>query len=189
MLYWFCQTSTWICHRYTRVPHPEPPSVLPPRTIPLGRLSAPAPSKSLHFLSIPRLLYSISFKRNCLKIQLLQYHSILFSISHPGIISFPYHTSYLRIYFKIWFSVGTVLWDNCQNLFLNRYQEQTKKVPLGAVWWWICLWHWLWWCFHGVYFYPQIHQGVYNIYRFLYVSHTSIILWFLFRSNKSFDFY
>ena len=26
------------------VPHPEPPSVLPPRTIPLGRLSAPAPS-------------------------------------------------------------------------------------------------------------------------------------------------
>ena len=29
---------------YTRVPHPEPSSLLPPRTIPLGRLSAPAPS-------------------------------------------------------------------------------------------------------------------------------------------------
>ena len=40
-----------------------------------------------------------------------------------------------------------------------------------------------------VYFYTQIHQVVYNIYRFLYVSHTSIILWFLFRSNKSFAFY
>ena len=22
-MYWFCHISTWICHRYTRVPHPE----------------------------------------------------------------------------------------------------------------------------------------------------------------------
>ena len=44
ILYWFCHTSTWICHRYTRVPHPKPPSHLPPCTIPLGHPSAPAPS-------------------------------------------------------------------------------------------------------------------------------------------------
>ena len=44
ILYWFCHTSAWIHHRYTRVPHPEPPSLLPPHTIPLGRPSAPAPS-------------------------------------------------------------------------------------------------------------------------------------------------
>ena len=44
ILYLFCHISTWICHRYTRVPHPEPSSLLPPRTIPLGRPSAPAPS-------------------------------------------------------------------------------------------------------------------------------------------------
>ena len=25
ILYWFCRTSTWIHHRCTRVPHPEPP--------------------------------------------------------------------------------------------------------------------------------------------------------------------
>jgi len=43
-LYWFCHTSTCILHRYTRVPHPEPPSHLPPYTIPLGHPSAPAPS-------------------------------------------------------------------------------------------------------------------------------------------------
>ena len=43
-MYWFCQISKWICHRYTRVPHPEPSSLLPPHTIPLGRPSAPAPS-------------------------------------------------------------------------------------------------------------------------------------------------
>ena len=36
ILYWFCQISKWICHRYTCVPHPEPSSLLPPHTIPLG---------------------------------------------------------------------------------------------------------------------------------------------------------
>ena len=43
-MYWFCHTSTWIHHGCTRVPHPEPPSVLPPCTIPLGHHSTPAPS-------------------------------------------------------------------------------------------------------------------------------------------------
>ena len=32
----------------TRAPHPEPPSLLPPCTIPLGRPSAPAPSSQYH---------------------------------------------------------------------------------------------------------------------------------------------
>ena len=44
ILYWFCQISKWIHHRYTCVPHPEPSSLLPPHTIPLGCPSAPAPS-------------------------------------------------------------------------------------------------------------------------------------------------
>jgi len=44
ILYWFGHISIWICHKYTRVPHPEPSSLLPPRTIPLGHPSAPAPS-------------------------------------------------------------------------------------------------------------------------------------------------
>ena len=48
ILYWFCHTSTYIRHRYTRVLHPEPPSVLPPRTITLGRSSAPTPSIQYH---------------------------------------------------------------------------------------------------------------------------------------------
>ena len=46
--YWFCHTSTCIHHGCTRVPHPEPPSHLPPRTIPLGHPSAPAPSILSH---------------------------------------------------------------------------------------------------------------------------------------------
>ena len=44
VLYWFCHTSTWIRHRYTCAPHPEPSSLLPACTIPPGRPSAPAPS-------------------------------------------------------------------------------------------------------------------------------------------------
>ena len=43
-MYWFCHTSTCICHGCTCVPHPEPPSHLPPHTIPLGHPSAPVPS-------------------------------------------------------------------------------------------------------------------------------------------------
>ena len=44
ILYWFCHILKWIRHRHTRVPHPEPSSLLPPHTIPLGRPSASAPS-------------------------------------------------------------------------------------------------------------------------------------------------
>ena len=43
VLYWFCQISKWIRHRYTCVPHPEPSSLLPPHTIPLGRTSPKHP--------------------------------------------------------------------------------------------------------------------------------------------------
>ena len=49
ILYWFCNISTWIRHRYTRVPHPEPSSLLPLCTIPLGHPSAPAPSIQYFF--------------------------------------------------------------------------------------------------------------------------------------------
>ena len=40
----FCHTLTWISHGFTCVPHPDPPSHLPPHPIPLGHPSAPAPS-------------------------------------------------------------------------------------------------------------------------------------------------
>ena len=40
IFFWFCQISKWIRHRYTRVPHPEPSSLLPPHSIPPGRRSS-----------------------------------------------------------------------------------------------------------------------------------------------------
>ena len=48
ILYWFCHTSTWVHHGCTWVPNPEPPSHLPPYTIPLGYPSAPTPSILYH---------------------------------------------------------------------------------------------------------------------------------------------
>ena len=49
ILYWFCQISKWICHRYTCVPHPETSSLLPPHTIPLGHpLHHPQASSIVH---------------------------------------------------------------------------------------------------------------------------------------------
>ena len=48
ILYWFCHTLTWIHHGCTCVPHPEHPFHLPPHTIPLGHLSAPALSTLYH---------------------------------------------------------------------------------------------------------------------------------------------
>ena len=52
-MYWFCQISKWIHHRYTRVPILNPPpSLSPPHTIPLGRPSAPAPSIQYRALNL-----------------------------------------------------------------------------------------------------------------------------------------
>ena len=56
ILYWYI--STWIRHRYTCVPHPEPSSLLPPHTIPLGRPSAPAPSIQYRALNLDWRLVS-----------------------------------------------------------------------------------------------------------------------------------
>ena len=58
ILYWFCHISAWIYHRYTHVPHPEPSSHLPPRTIPLGRPSAAAPSIQYRALNLDWRLVS-----------------------------------------------------------------------------------------------------------------------------------
>ena len=50
ILYWFCHISTCIRHECTRVPHPEPPSHLPPHTIPLGHpVHQPQVSCILHW--------------------------------------------------------------------------------------------------------------------------------------------
>ena len=67
ILYWFCHISKWICHSYTCVPHPEPTSLLPPHTIPLGHPSAPAPSILYPALNLDRwfVSYMILYMFHC----------------------------------------------------------------------------------------------------------------------------
>ena len=48
----FCHTLTWISHGFTCVPHPNPPSRLPPHPILLGLPSAPALSNLSHASSL-----------------------------------------------------------------------------------------------------------------------------------------
>ena len=47
----FCHTFTWISHGCTYIPHPDPPSHLPPHPIPQGHPSAPALSALPHALN------------------------------------------------------------------------------------------------------------------------------------------
>ena len=56
----FCHTLTWISHGFTCVPHPVPPSHLPPNPIPLGHPSAPALSTCLMH---PTCIYSLSMNQ------------------------------------------------------------------------------------------------------------------------------
>ena len=74
-MHWLCHISTWICHGYTRVLHPEPSSLLPPHTIPLGCPSAPAPSIQYHASNLDWQLVS------CMIFYMFQCHSPI--SSHP----------------------------------------------------------------------------------------------------------
>ena len=48
----FCHTFTWISHGCTCVPHPDPPSHLPPHPVLQGHPSAPALSTLTHALNL-----------------------------------------------------------------------------------------------------------------------------------------
>ena len=77
ILYWFCHTLTWIYHGCTCVPHPEPPSHLPPHTIPLGHPSAPALSTLYLALNLDWRFISHMI------IYMFQCHSPIPSHPHP----------------------------------------------------------------------------------------------------------
>ena len=65
ILYWFCHTSTWICHGCTHVPNSEPPSHLRPSTISLGHPSAPAPSILYHLTPVRMAANQKSTSNKC----------------------------------------------------------------------------------------------------------------------------
>ena len=82
ILYWFCHISTWIRHRYIRVPYPEPSSPFPSCTIPLGRPSAPAPSIQYCALNLDwrlvsyMILYWLSINIFTRRLKLFYFHDV-----------------------------------------------------------------------------------------------------------------
>ena len=109
ILYWFCHTSTCIHHRYTRVLHPEPPSLLLPCTIPLGHPSAPAPSIEYHALNLGwrLVLYMILYvsmpfsqtippSHSPTESKRLFYTSVSLLLSHRVIITLILNSIYMR---------------------------------------------------------------------------------------------
>ena len=107
ILYWFCHTSTWIWHRYTRVPHPEPRSLLPPRTIPLGRPSAPAPSIQHHASNLEWRFISYMI------LYMFQCHSP--KSSHP-ILIFKMKNNFYIVFFLCSIFLSSSLW--CFYIFI-----------------------------------------------------------------------
>ena len=119
ILYWFCCTSTWICHGWTRVPNPEPPSHLPPHTITLGHPSAPAPSflypaSNLDWWFIPYMIlymFQCHFPKSSphpspAESKWLFYTSVSLLLSH--IQNYLYHLSKSHIYALV-YCIGVFL--------------------------------------------------------------------------------
>ena len=85
----FCLTLKWNSHRFTCVPHPNPPSHLPLHPIPLGFPSAPGPSACLVSCIQPELVICFTLDN--------KHVSMLFSWNIPPS---PSPTESKRLFYK-----------------------------------------------------------------------------------------
>ena len=127
ILYWFCHTLTWICHGCTCIPHPEPPSHLPPHPIPLSHPSAPARSTLYHASNLDwRLIsYMILYMFQCHSPKSSHprslpqrpkdfYTSVSLLLSH--IQGYHYHLSKFHIYALV-YCIGVFLYGLLHSVY------------------------------------------------------------------------
>ena len=125
ILYWFCHISKWTCHRYSCAPHPEPSSILPPHTTPLGRPSAPAPSIQYRASNLDWRLVSYMI------LYIFQCHSP--KSSHP--LPLPQSPKDSSIYISVSFAVSYTglllpsLWG-CKELEITEQLNHNNKTWL-----------------------------------------------------------
>ena len=124
ILYWFCHISTWIRHGCTRVPHSEPPSLLPPRTIPLGRPSAPAPSIQYRASNLDWRLISYMI------VYMFQCHSP--KSSHPRPL--PQSPKYCSIHLCLLLKKRKTGNKSAKNKF-HKLEEWSKLKEIGKKTW------------------------------------------------------
>ena len=125
-MYWICHISKWICHRYACVPHPEPSSLLPPHTIPLGRPSAPAPSIQYHASNLDWWLVSYMI------LYIFQCHSP--RSSHP--LPLPQKPKEESILYKYVWDAAKIIYKR-KFIYLNAYltkEKRLKNYHLGFQW-------------------------------------------------------
>ena len=92
-------------HRYTCVPPPEPSSLLPPHTIPLGRPSAPAPSIQDHALSLDWRLVSYMILYNIMfQYYMLQYFNAI--LPNLPTLSLSHRVQKTVLYISVSFAVS-----------------------------------------------------------------------------------
>ena len=134
ILYWFCHTSTWICHRYTRVPRPERP--LPPLflyhpsglsqcTSPKHPVSCIEPGLATHFI-YDSLHVSMPFSQiippspSPTESIRLFYTSVSLLLSH--IQGYCYHLSKCHIYALVY----------CIGVFLSGLLHSVWSAPVSS---------------------------------------------------------
>ena len=115
ILYWFCLTLTWICHGWTCIPHPEPPSHLPPHPIHLGHPSAAAKRAPciMHQTWTGNLFHIWYF--TCFN-AILQYHPAL-ALSHR--VQDVLNSLLVSILIRMSVSMYTLLWLSPYSTFKN----------------------------------------------------------------------
>ena len=131
ILYSFYHTLTWIRHGYTRVPHLETPSHLPPQPIPLGHPSAPGPSILYHASNLDWWFISYMI------IYMFQCHSP--KPSHPCLLPQSPKVCSIHLclfcclaYIVTLSSVGLHLWRNYL-AYLRVYPPKEVLVVLSQV--------------------------------------------------------
>jgi len=132
----FCHTWRWITHGCTCVPHPEPPSHLPPHSIPQGHPSAPALSTLSHASNLD--WQSISH----MVIYMFQRYSL--KSSHPRLLP---QSPKSDLYFCVSFAVSYIRlkMDNQQGCMVYHrelYLMLCDSLDGWGVWGWICVCMW-----------------------------------------------
>ena len=94
----FCHTLTWPSHGCTCVPHPEPPSRIPPHTIPQGQPSAPALNTLSHAWNLDwrSISHMVIYMFQCYSLKWSRHLCLFYCLAYRIIITIFLNSIYLH---------------------------------------------------------------------------------------------